>query len=130
MCSLRQHFPSLVLRKMTLVALGYAPSLETRHQIAGCHWLLSRLRIPQFLEPMGQRSRIPAGMRYRKSFFKGLLFLFGYLGLCCAAGVLVAEGTLHPGRRPLLAADQTLAQTLANRYNSDLALRRLKLTTK
>lgn len=59
-------------------------------------------------------------MEYRKRCLKSLVFLLGYLGLCCAAGVLVAEGALHPGRRPLLGAEQMLAQRLADHYDSDL----------
>jgi uncharacterized protein len=48
----------------------------------------------------------------------------GYFLLAClilefAAGVLVAEGTLHPGRRFLADSDQTAGRELAQRSDSD-----------
>src|SRR5260370_385048 len=43
------------------------------------------------------------------------------LALSCAAGVFVAEGTLHPGRRLLSDKDEMQAQEMAHRHDSVLA---------
>jgi alpha-beta hydrolase superfamily lysophospholipase len=55
--------------------------------------------------------------RKRRFFVAGALFA-GYLALCCAAGVFVAEGTLHPGRKMLAAADLERAWEMARRQDS------------
>jgi len=49
-------------------------------------------------------------------------FLLAYSALAFAAGVFVAEGTLHPGRRPLTDSDQIVGRKLAQQYDSDFAL--------
>jgi hypothetical protein len=40
-------------------------------------------------------------------------FLLAYSASAFAAGVFVAEGTLHPGRRPLTDSDQIVGRKLA-----------------
>jgi len=45
----------------------------------------------------------------------------GYLVLSFTAGVFVAEGTLHPGRRFLSAKDEMLGQEMARNRDSELA---------
>src|SRR5215831_1558372 len=52
---------------------------------------------------------------------RGLFLLLGYLTLSFVAGVFMAEGTLHPGRRPLSAKDEMLAGEMAHKYDSELA---------
>jgi uncharacterized protein len=47
--------------------------------------------------------------------------LVGCLVLALAAGVFVAEGTLHPGRRPLPKSSQSLGFKIAELNDSDLA---------
>lgn len=49
-------------------------------------------------------------------------FLLAYSALALAAGVFVAEGTLHPGRRPLADRDQIAGRKLAQQYDSDFTL--------
>jgi alpha-beta hydrolase superfamily lysophospholipase len=49
-------------------------------------------------------------------------FLLAYSALAFAAGVFVAEGTLHPGRRPLADSDQIVGRELVQQYDSDFAL--------
>lgn len=49
-------------------------------------------------------------------------FLLAYSALAFAAGVFVAEGTLHPGRRSLTDSDQIVGRKLAQQYDSDFAL--------
>jgi uncharacterized protein len=49
-------------------------------------------------------------------------FLLAYSALAFAAGVFVAEGTLHPVRRPLADNDQIVGRELAQQYDSDFAL--------
>jgi uncharacterized protein len=44
-----------------------------------------------------------------------------YLAFCCAAGIFLAEVTLHPGRRPLTAVDDKEAQEMASRQPSEIA---------
>jgi pimeloyl-ACP methyl ester carboxylesterase len=44
----------------------------------------------------------------------------GYLLLASIAGVLVAEGALHPGRRLISSANQKQARDVARRHDSDL----------
>jgi alpha-beta hydrolase superfamily lysophospholipase len=60
-------------------------------------------------------------MRPRRLLRLGVFFLLGYLALSFIAGVFVAEGTLHPGRRSLLAKDEMQAQGMAHSYDSALA---------
>jgi alpha-beta hydrolase superfamily lysophospholipase len=60
-------------------------------------------------------------MRARRSLRLGFLLLLGYMALSLTAGVFVTEGTLHPGRRPLSARDETLAQEIAHNHDSELA---------
>lgn len=50
----------------------------------------------------------------------GVLIFLGYLALSSAAGVFVAEGTLHPPRRLLSVKDEMQAQTVAHRHDSVL----------
>ena len=49
-------------------------------------------------------------------------FLLAYSALAFAAGVFVAEATLHPGRRPLAGSDQDLGRKLARQNDSDFTL--------
>ena len=60
-------------------------------------------------------------MRPRRSLLLGVFLLSGYLALSFIAGVFVAEGTLHPGRRSLSGRDETLAQGIARNHDSALA---------
>jgi uncharacterized protein len=60
-------------------------------------------------------------MRPRRPLRLGVLLLLGYLVLSFTAGVFVAEGTLHPGRRSLTAKDETLAQGIAGNHDSELS---------
>lgn len=48
------------------------------------------------------------------------LGLFGYVLFSGIAGVFLAEATLHPGRRPLSAADEMQAREMAARQDSKL----------
>jgi uncharacterized protein len=54
--------------------------------------------------------------RYRRI----LLFLTLYLAFCLLAGIYVAEGTMHPARRPLTQEDESTMQNLAHNLDSDL----------
>jgi len=56
----------------------------------------------------------------RRSLRLLLLFVAAYLLLCSAAGLFIAEATLHPARRPLLDADKTQAATMARRHDAQL----------
>src|SRR5713101_2803300 len=60
-------------------------------------------------------------MRPRKSLRLGVFLLLGYLALSFLAGVFVAEGTLHPGRRSLSAKDEVRAHGMARDRDSELA---------
>src|SRR5260370_813614 len=60
-------------------------------------------------------------MHPRRLLRPGIFFFLGYLALSCAAGVFVAEGTLHPGRRLLSDKDEMQAQEMAHRHDSVLA---------
>ena len=44
-----------------------------------------------------------------------------YLAFCAVAGVFVADGTLHPARRPLTQDDESTMREIAHQLNSDLA---------
>jgi uncharacterized protein len=59
-------------------------------------------------------------MRPRRLLRLAVFFFLGYLGLSFVAGVFVAEGTLHPGRRPLSANDEMQAQGMANSHDTEL----------
>lgn len=57
----------------------------------------------------------------RRRLIRLLLFTaVGYLTLCGIAGVFIAEGTLHPGRRPLDEAELVQAREMARRHNSQI----------
>ena len=56
----------------------------------------------------------------RLSRIAALLFA-GYLACSFAAGVFVADGTVHPIRRPLFAQDEMQAQRIAHAHQSDLS---------
>ena len=47
--------------------------------------------------------------------------LLGFLAVSVIAGVILAEGTLHPGRHPLTAKSEMQAREMAARQRSDLA---------
>jgi pimeloyl-ACP methyl ester carboxylesterase len=49
-----------------------------------------------------------------------LLFLTLYLAFCLVAGIFVADGTLHPARRPLTAEEETTIRGIADHLDSDL----------
>ena len=49
-----------------------------------------------------------------------LLFLTFYLAFCVAAGIFVADGTLHPVRRPLTPEDESTMRETAHQLDSDL----------
>jgi uncharacterized protein len=59
-------------------------------------------------------------MRPRRSLLLGVFFLLGYLTLSFIAGVFVAEGTLHPGRRSLSTKDEMQATGMARNHDSEL----------
>ncbi|GAC1661999.1 MAG: alpha/beta hydrolase [Candidatus Acidiferrum sp.] len=48
-----------------------------------------------------------------------ILLVVGFLSLSSIIGVFVAEGALHPGRRPFSAADNQEIEELARRFDSD-----------
>src|SRR5580700_5247762 len=50
-----------------------------------------------------------------------LLLLTLYLAFSAIAGIFVADGTLHPARRPITAEEENTARTIAHQLNSDLA---------
>lgn len=60
-------------------------------------------------------------MRTRVLLRLSVFCLLGFLALSFMAGVLVAEGTLHPGRRSLSAKDEMQAQGMAHSHDSELA---------
>jgi predicted alpha/beta-fold hydrolase len=49
------------------------------------------------------------------------LLLAGYLACSFAAGVFVADGAVHPIRRPLFAQDEKQVQQIAHTHQSDLS---------
>jgi len=49
------------------------------------------------------------------------LLFAGYLACSFAAGIFVADGTVHPIRRPLFAQDEMQAQKIAHAHQSDLS---------
>jgi uncharacterized protein len=50
---------------------------------------------------------MPFTPRSRRLTLVGVLFLILYLAFCSIAGIFVADGTLHPARRPLTQEEQT-----------------------
>ncbi len=50
-----------------------------------------------------------------------LLFVALYLALSAVAGIFVADGALHPARRPLTQKDESTMRKIARELNSDLA---------
>jgi uncharacterized protein len=50
-----------------------------------------------------------------------LLFLTLYLAFSAIAGIFVADGTLHPARRPLTQEDESTIRDIAHQQNSALA---------
>src|SRR5690349_17646509 len=59
-------------------------------------------------------------MRPRRWLRLGVLFLLEYLTLAFLAGVFVAEGALHPGRRSLSPNDEIQAQAMAGNHDSEV----------
>jgi uncharacterized protein len=49
-----------------------------------------------------------------------------YIAISCAAGIFIADATLHPGRRPLLEADESKAAAMSAQHQS--TLRRVELS--
>lgn len=49
-----------------------------------------------------------------------LISLAIYMAVCCAAGIFIADATLHPGRRPLLEADESQAAAMSAKHQSRL----------
>ena len=50
---------------------------------------------------------MPVTRRSRRLTLVGVLFLILYLAFCGVAGIFVADGTLHPARRPLTQEEET-----------------------
>lgn len=59
-------------------------------------------------------------MRLTKTPRRLLLFLTLYLAFCAVAGIYVADGTLHPARRPITQTDETSMREIARHLDSDL----------
>jgi uncharacterized protein len=59
-------------------------------------------------------------MRLTRTSRRLLRFLSLYLAFCLVAGILVADGTLHPARRSLTQADETKMREIARQLNADL----------
>ena len=59
-------------------------------------------------------------MRPTRQFRRILLFLSLYFAFCLIAGIFVADGTLHPTRRPLTPEEETAMRDIANKLDSDL----------
>jgi Serine aminopeptidase, S33 len=80
-------------------------------------------RIDSFGEPCLPQSRTHNRFRMRltRKFRYFLLCLILYLGCCLTAGIFVADGTLHPARRPLTPEASTTMRDIAHRLDSDLA---------
>jgi pimeloyl-ACP methyl ester carboxylesterase len=60
-------------------------------------------------------------MRLSRKSRRLLLFLTLYLAFSAAAGIFIADGTLHPARRPLTQEDESTMRNIAHQLNSDLA---------
>src|SRR5258708_30598536 len=48
------------------------------------------------------------------------LFLFLYLGVCVVAGIYVADGTLHPARRPLTQEEETTMRQISDAVGAEM----------
>jgi pimeloyl-ACP methyl ester carboxylesterase len=59
-------------------------------------------------------------MRLTRTSRRFVLFLTLYLAFCSLAGIFVADGTLHPVRRPLTQEQETTMRGIANHLDSDL----------
>jgi dipeptidyl aminopeptidase/acylaminoacyl peptidase len=59
-------------------------------------------------------------MRLSKTSRRVSLFLVLYLAFCSVAAIYVAEGTVHPARRPLPPEAETAMRDIAHQLNSDL----------
>ena len=59
-------------------------------------------------------------MRLTRRSRRFLLFLALYLEFCLVAGFYVADGTLHPARRPLTSEDESTMRETAHHLDSDL----------
>jgi pimeloyl-ACP methyl ester carboxylesterase len=59
-------------------------------------------------------------MRLTRRSRRLLLFFCLYLAFCSVAGIYVADGTLHPARRPLTQEDETTMRDIASHLDSDL----------
>jgi uncharacterized protein len=59
-------------------------------------------------------------MRPTKTTRRLLLFVTLYLAFCLVAGIYVADGTLHPARRPLTPEDEASMRNTAHYFDSDL----------
>jgi pimeloyl-ACP methyl ester carboxylesterase len=60
-------------------------------------------------------------MRLSRKSRRLLLCVALYLAFSAVAGIFVADGTLHPARRPLTQADESTMREIARELNSDLA---------
>ena len=60
-------------------------------------------------------------MRLSRKSRRLLFFVALYLAFSAVAGIFVADGTLHPARRPLTQADESTMRDIARELNSDLA---------
>jgi len=72
------------------------------------------------MEPTSANSRIPLQMFRRRAIRVSWLLALGYLLFCCAAGILIADSTLHPGRRLLSDEDRLQAAAVAERHEARL----------
>ncbi len=59
-------------------------------------------------------------MRTKAFLFSAAVSLLAFLAFSWLGGVFVAEGTLHPGRRPLLPSDSMQATILARNHGAEL----------
>jgi len=59
-------------------------------------------------------------MRLTRRSRRLLLSLSLYLAFCLVAGIFVADGTLHPARRPLTAEEEATTSEIATHLDSDL----------
>jgi|HubBroStandDraft_1064217.scaffolds.fasta_scaffold00056_58 pimeloyl-ACP methyl ester carboxylesterase len=59
-------------------------------------------------------------MRRTRTTRRLLLFLTLYLAFSLVAGIYVADGTLHPARRPITPEEESTMRDIANHSNSDL----------
>jgi len=60
-------------------------------------------------------------MRLERVLRLAVLFFVGYLALSLVAGVFVAEGTIHPGRRLVSTKDEMQAEEMAHSHDSEVA---------